>query len=515
MRLSWFRPQKGLYIFGVKKKTTPFKDQVAIQSWLCPALTPVPCNVDYSRFSEVLEDVSNLLRDSSIESHAIDLALEGYEAANARSREHRARYGVESVRVAVLRALLGMPSYRELARMICSSDLLARFCGLARIDGIRGASKSTLERRCRLFSPDDLRAMLSTLTSVCGNRDLCAMTGLSEPVAMDVCLIDSSCVDANIHHPVDWASLGDISRTLLKAVRLIRNEGLRCRMPCEPQDFDRQMNHLGMEMTHARRRKHAGKVRKGILRRMKKSLRIVGAHARRHCDKLKALRPQTRFSEKEAARIIARIERMLGLIDPVIAQAHERIIGGRPVSNADKVLSVHDDDVNVVVRGKASGEVEFGNTLNLCENMDGYVMDWWLYREQAPGEPRQLRDALDRQYDLELDSPISAVCSDRGFASRAITRLLEESGIYDATCPRDVSMLRERTREPRFCELQRRRASTEARIATVINRWLGGRPQCRSYTKRALHVGWAVLSHNLWLIARMLSEQRKKAKAAA
>jgi len=341
------------------------------------------------------------------------------------------------------------------------------------------------------------------------------MTGLSEPVAMDVCLIDSSCVDAHIHHPVDWVLLGDITRTLLKAVLLIRNEGLRCRMPCEPQEFERQMNHLSMEMTHARRRKYAGKVRKRILRRMKKCLRIVGAHARRHCDKLKALRRQTRFSEKESARIIARIDRMLGLMDPVIDQAHERIIGGRPVSNADKVLSVHDDDVRVVVRGKASGEVEFGNTLNLCENMDGYVMDWWLYREQAPGEPRQLRDALDRQYQLELDNPISAVCSDRGFASKAITRLLEESGIYDATCPRDLSMLRERTGEPRFCELQRRRASTEARIATVTNRWLGGRLRCRSYTKRALDVGWAVLAHNLWLIARMLSQQRKRAKAAA
>jgi hypothetical protein len=34
----------------------------------------------------------------------------------------------------------------------------------------------------------------------------------------------------------------------------------------------------------------------------------------------------------------------------------------------------------------AGKEVEFGNTLMICESAHGYILDWKLYREQAPSE---------------------------------------------------------------------------------------------------------------------------------
>ena len=45
-----------------------------------------------------------------------------------------------------------------------------------------------------------------------------------------VCLMDTTCLEANVHHPVDWLLLKDIGVTLLKAVGLIRREGLVCRI---------------------------------------------------------------------------------------------------------------------------------------------------------------------------------------------------------------------------------------------------------------------------------------------
>jgi hypothetical protein len=47
---------------------------------------------------------------------------------------------------------------------------------------------------------------------------------------------------------------------------------------------------------------------------------------------------------------------MLKQLPAAIEQAHERIIGERPVPNTKKILRVYEPDV----RGKASGEVEFG-----------------------------------------------------------------------------------------------------------------------------------------------------------
>ena len=148
---------------------------------------------------------------------------------------------------------------------------------------------------------------------------------------MGTCLIDGTCLEANIHFPVDWVLLRDVAVTLLKATKLIRAEGLVCRMPEGPDELARQMNRLCIAMTHAKRRKDAKRERKALLRQMKPFLRRIGAHAARHRDKLEAKRPRTRFSQKEAAGIIARVDKMLRQIDPVIEQAHERLIGERAV----------------------------------------------------------------------------------------------------------------------------------------------------------------------------------------
>jgi len=67
--------------------------------------------------------------------------------------------------------------------------------------------------------------------------------------------------------------------------------------------------------------------------------------------------------------------------------------------------------------------------------------------------------------------------------------------------------------EERFAGLQRRRGSTEARIA-ILKQRQGRRLRCRGFAHRYLAVAWGVLGHNLWLIARLLSDQKKVAKAA-
>ena len=101
-------------------------------------------------------------------------------------------------------------------------------------------------------------------------------------------------------------------------------------------------------------------------------------------------------------------------------------------------------------------------------------------------------------------------CPPRGFASRANRRFLEEKDILDATCPRDPAELTRRHRQDElFAACQRRRAQTEARVGILKNNFLGGQPRARGYERRAAAVDWAVLAHNLRVIARL---PRAKAK---
>ena len=50
----------------------------------------------------------------------------------------------------------------------------------------------------------------------------------------------------------------------------------------------------------------------------------------------------------------------------------------------------------------------------------------------------------------------------------------------------------------------RRRAQTEGRIGVLKNVFLQrGVPRAKGFANRELQAAWAVLSHNLWVVARM------------
>jgi len=486
---------------------------IVLQSWLRPALTEVGANKDYEKFRDQLEAVDGLLGTAHLEALAMDLAVEGYEKASARQRRVRKQFAMKALRVQVLKSMLGNPSYRSFSQSVARSDLLADFCGARRIDGIRGVAKSTLERASKFFTGTHVRWMHQLLLEMSAESDRARELGLQRAIETGEVLIDSTCLEANIHYPTDWVLLSDVSRTLLKATTLIRAAGLCQRMPEEPGHFVRQMNRLCIEMTNTRRKADGQKARKGVLRRMKPLLRTIAGHAKRHRDRLEASWQSTPYSQAQASQIIARIDTMLSQVPTVIKQAHERMIGGRSVSSPDKVLSVYEPDVNVLVRGKAGKEVEFGNTLMIAESMQGLILDWQVYRKAAPAEWRQLQESVQRQNEFDVSTPITAVSTDRGFNSKEGSRELAANEIFDATCPRDPRILKERFAEERFEKLQRRRGSTEARIA-IFKQRQARRLRERGFDHRYLAVGWGVLGHNLWIVARLLLAQEKVLEAA-
>lgn len=51
------------------------------------------------------------------------------------------------------------------------------------------------------------------------------------------------------------------------------------------------------------------------------------------------------------------------------------------MSNADKIPSLYDTSVRVIVRGKAGAEVKFGHTRLLGEDPQGVMIDFRLLRK--------------------------------------------------------------------------------------------------------------------------------------
>ena len=227
-----------------------------------------------------------------------------------------------------------------------------------------------------------------------------------------------------------------MSITLLKAIKLIRKEGLFNRMVDRPEELSRSMNRLCIEMTHARRKAGAKKARKGILRSMKHLLKRIGRHAQRHRNLLQQDYRQTQLSQAQAERIINRIDQKLEQLPKVIEQAHERIIGERQVKNKDKILSAHELDIDVIKRGKAGASVEFGNELIVGESQGGLIVDYMLYGKGAPSEGEKLINSVERQQKFTVDMKLNTVVTDRGFDGAKTLKWLKSKSITSQICPK-------------------------------------------------------------------------------
>jgi len=57
--------------------------------------------------------------------------------------------------------------------------------------------------------------------------------------------------------------------------------------------------------------------------------------------------------------------------------------------------------------------------------------------------------------------------------------------------------------------LQRRRAQTEARISILKRGFLGRPMRAKGFDHRQLAMAWGVLTHNLWVFAKMRKVRRK------
>jgi hypothetical protein len=245
---------------------------------------------------------------------------------------------------------------------------------------------------------------------------------------------------------------------------------------------------------------------------MKRLSGVVRKHALRHRDLLDQHWAQTDWTRPQAEQVLGRIDGILLQLPDAVKQAHERIIGERAVPNADKILSLYDADLHVIVRGKAGAAVEFGNTLFIAEQAQGLVVDWHLYQASAPADSGQVPVSLQRLGARFGAGVIQAIGGDRGFDSAANRAWLKEQKLFNGLCPRGAAELKRRRHGARFVRLQRRRSQTEGRIGILKNDFLGRPLRAKGYAHRALGVGWSVLAHNLWVLARL--ETAEEAEAA-
>ncbi|MDA3939702.1 MAG: hypothetical protein PF693_10370 [Spirochaetia bacterium] len=228
-------------------------------------------NAEYNNFKALLFRIAEIIELSGIEKQAIEYVLEEAIQEGLRSAKEEGKTIFElseqlqmsiqekvrlAIRVTIARKLTRQ-SYRPFSIRLAESQLLQHFCLIDRIDKIKVPSKSSLERYEKMFPENLIREMNTILLKAAISPEIETEENrlkLEESITLDEYFADSTAIKANIHYPVDWVLLRDATRTIMKAVKLIRAHGLKNRMD-DPAEFIKAINKLCIEMTHTKGKK--------------------------------------------------------------------------------------------------------------------------------------------------------------------------------------------------------------------------------------------------------------------
>jgi hypothetical protein len=102
----------------------------------------------------------------------------------------------------VLRTLL-QEDYRGFSCQQAGNPLYQWFCQVDALDQVRVPAKSEAQRFAHWLPAQQMRQVIDGLLK--GAVDQPRMLGLKETLDLEAYFLDSTCLKANIHFPIDWA----------------------------------------------------------------------------------------------------------------------------------------------------------------------------------------------------------------------------------------------------------------------------------------------------------------------
>jgi len=460
--------------------------------------------------------IDDYIKSNNLEYLAMDFFLEQKRSRSSNELNEKQKtkaqiQGAQALRVGILRKRLGL-SLREFCLAVAVAPLYQWFCGINRFSSAEIFTKSYVNTLENTLSDKFLKDLNVESNRALFNKDSCQKMGFDEEFNLNNLYADPTCIKANIHYPVDWVLFRDLIRTSMLKVTLIRDAGINVRMSETPKEFISKINNLCIKMSMNYRTKDAKKKRKSTFREMVKLLNCVLGHAKSHMEKLSKNLGQANMSLVKAMDIIDTLEDLLRKAPDVILVARKRIISEKIILREEKILSIYENEVHIITRHKDGARSEFGNTMQLVEQRDGFIVDYDLLEEYSPGDSNLFIESLDRiakNYGL---SGVKSVCGDRGCDSKKVREKIEDLNekfnvnILNTVAPRSSTELVEKLKDDEFSKHQGRRASTESRIATT-KRICGNPMKQKGIRNRQVHLGWSVFSHNLFKAAKLNREQ--------
>jgi IS5 family transposase len=315
--------------------------------------------------------------------------------------------------------------------------------------------------------------------------------------------VDTTVVEADIHHPTDAGLLSDGVRVITRAVRHLQESGVAAGVAFRNRMRSVKRRILAISKVLRRRTGEAYQEVRGITGEVLKVTRQVVAQARQVLDH--AQRQAERIGEKAACQAKALAEKLQTWIERterVMKQTAQVQTGNLHIR--ERLVSLFDPDARPISKGKQPVKTEFGHKVFLQETEDRLVTGYEVL-EGNPADDTLLVDAV-KEHTQTFKKPPRAVASDRGFAAAANERALQELGVKRVSLPRRGKLSAARRayqRQSWFRRLQKWRAGGEATISVLKRKYGLGCSRFRGREGTKTWVGFGVLSYNLHRLATM------------
>jgi len=439
----------------------------------------------YEAISRILDETPRLLE---LVHRDLEAALEN------ENRECRKRGGFVYTSEMVLRLSLCQfiegASLREIVVRVDDSHNMRRF---ARINDGPMMNYTTL---CKLKNAVDVETWKEM------NRVLAKAAVKSGRITGDDLRLDTTAVETNVHWPTDSSLLWDGYRTLAGLIERAREIDAaavgkgRIHLAC----VKRTATKIARKAQHKGRK---AKDLKALYKRLIASVEGMCDWASEVADRI-AMRQQSCHSGLDGydESLLQDLRHFETLTRRVIWQARERVFHDRPVPNDEKLFSIFEPHTELLKRGKAGKDIEFGHMIQIQQTGEKFITDYDIF-EKKPNEPALLRPALEAHKALFGTYP-NSLAGDGGYWSadefEKIQELVEVVAIPKKG--RKNQDEQEREHSPLFRLAQAFRAGVEGTIS-FFKRYLRlARCMSKGWEHYAATIGATVFAHNLLALVR-------------
>jgi IS5 family transposase len=201
--------------------------------------------------------------------------------------------------------------------------------------------------------------------------------------------------------------------------------------------------------------------------------------------------------------LVERFRHFLGLTRRVLWQTTQRVIEGVSVPSDQKLYSIFEGHTEMLIRGKAGKNIEFGHMVGIQQVRGKFVTDFEVFADK-PVEYKLIEPALESHRKLFGNYP-DAITADKGYweNSEALARINDKVPLV-AICKKGKRTEEEDEREhtAEFSCLQRFRAGVEGSISFLKRCFRLLRCMNKGWDQFAATVGAAIFAHNLVTLAR-------------